>query len=115
MAALEAREAHLTTEVLELLKQNGKLLEAERENRVEVDALRKELGQVQKPLEDAKLRLVELEGLQEKLDELKGKAAGLKVEMGELKTKVSKAKKVDVVEVKKLDTCKLALNCYPVP
>lgn len=41
MATLKAREACITTEVVELLKQNRKLLEVKRENRPEVDALRK--------------------------------------------------------------------------
>lgn len=44
MAALEERETRLTTEVVELLKQNGKLLEAQKENKVKVDTLKKELG-----------------------------------------------------------------------
>lgn len=46
VATLEEREARLTTEVAEMLKQNEKLLEIKRENKVEMDALRKELGQV---------------------------------------------------------------------
>lgn len=49
MIVLEAREAHLTNEVIELLMQNNELLKVERENRAEADVLRKEIGQLQKP------------------------------------------------------------------
>lgn len=40
---MEVRKVHLTIKIAELLKQNGALLKMERENRVEVDAVRKEI------------------------------------------------------------------------
>lgn len=43
---LEEKEACLITKVVGLLKQNGELLKMERENKTEMDILRKELGQV---------------------------------------------------------------------
>lgn len=67
IVALVAREARLTTIVVELLKQNGELLEVERESRAEMDTLRKKIDQALKTLEDARLKLVDMEGLQGKL------------------------------------------------
>lgn len=49
--------------MVELLKQNGELLEVEKRDKVERDALKGEFGQVQKALDDTKLKLVDLEGL----------------------------------------------------
>lgn len=43
MATLEKREACLTNEVTELLKQNANLLEIERESRTEANNLRRKL------------------------------------------------------------------------
>lgn len=53
MIALEAKEACLTTEV-------AKLLEVERKSMAKVDSLRKELLQMHKCLEDARLKLAEI-------------------------------------------------------
>lgn len=63
MAALKAREAYLTAEVVKLLKQNGELLEVEKRDKVERDTLKREFGQVQNALDNTRLRLVDLEGL----------------------------------------------------
>lgn len=45
MATLEARKATLTIEVADLLKQNDKLLEDKRKDKVEIDSLKKMLGE----------------------------------------------------------------------
>lgn len=65
---------------------------------------------MQKGLKDARLKLAEIEDLQEKLDKLKGRAMGLEAKVNKLKTKMSDAKKVSITEFKELDTYKLALN-----
>lgn len=61
-------------------------------------------------MEDAKLKLANLEGLQRKLDKLNVKAVGLKTEVVELKLKVAKAKEVGITEFKELEAYKLMLN-----
>lgn len=58
MTVLKAREAILTTEVVDLLKQNGKLLKDGRKDKVDIDALKKELGKAQKSLDHTRLRLM---------------------------------------------------------
>lgn len=63
MAALEAMEACLTAKVAKLLKQNEELLEVKKKDKIEVDALKKEVGQVQKAWDDSGLKLVDLKGL----------------------------------------------------
>lgn len=82
----------------------------ERESKVEVDALIREIEQVQKALEDAKLKLVEMESLQANLDKLNTKVIGLETEVDELKTKVSEVKEVGIIEFKESDAYKLVLN-----
>lgn len=47
MATLEAREVTLTTEVVVLLKQNSELLEEGRQDKVKINALKKEQGEAQ--------------------------------------------------------------------
>lgn len=42
MASLEAREARLTTKMAKLFEQNRELLEVERKDKREVDALKRE-------------------------------------------------------------------------
>lgn len=49
MAALETRKAHLTTEVVELLKQNREVLEVAKKDKVEVDALKIEVDRCRRP------------------------------------------------------------------
>lgn len=44
MVALEALKACLITEVAELLKRNGELLEAEKKGKAKVDTLKGEVG-----------------------------------------------------------------------
>lgn len=44
MAAFEAREACLMTEVADLLKQNKELVEVRKKDKLEIDALKREFG-----------------------------------------------------------------------
>lgn len=63
MATLEVKEACLTTEVAKLLKQNRELPKIEKKDKAEIIALNKEFRHVQKALNDARLKLVNLKGL----------------------------------------------------
>lgn len=45
-----------------MLKQNGELLEVEKKDKTEMDALKREFGQMQKALDGARLRLKDLKG-----------------------------------------------------
>lgn len=44
MATVEARDAYLTIEVVDLLKLNRKLFEAQKKDKAEIDNLKKEFG-----------------------------------------------------------------------
>lgn len=83
---------------MDLLKQNGKLLEAGKKDKVEVNALKKEFGKVKKSIEDSRLRLVDLEDLHRKMDELKDIVEGLDTQVGELTTKVVEAKEISIAK-----------------
>lgn len=56
------------------------------------------------------MKLVDMEGLEEKLNELQVKVVGLEAKVEELKTKVSETKKVNIDNFKESNTYKLALN-----
>lgn len=64
-----------------LLKHNKELLEAVRKNKAKVDALRIGLGQMQKALEEGRLKLIQVEELQGKLNKLNERAIGLKTKV----------------------------------
>lgn len=87
-------------EMVELLKMNGQMLEAEKEKEVKMDALKKELSQVQKDLEKENLKVVQVEELQEKLGQANKKANGLEAEVEQLRWKVEEAKNASVAEYK---------------
>lgn len=76
MAAIEARKANLTIKLVDHLKQNEELLKGKRKDRVGVDALEKELGKVQKSLDNARLILLDLDNLYRNIEEFKGKTEG---------------------------------------
>lgn len=57
VATLEERKACLTTKMMQLLKNNKQMLKAERDKEAEIKALKKKLGQVQKELKKAKLKV----------------------------------------------------------
>lgn len=61
-------------------------------------------------MDDTKLRLVDLEGLQGKLDKLNVKAVRLEIEVDKLKLKVIETKEIGIIEIKKSNNYKLALN-----
>lgn len=62
MATLEAKKASLTTKVANLLNQNRELLKGRRKDTVKTDALKKELGEMQKSLDNARFILQEDKG-----------------------------------------------------
>lgn len=55
---------------------------------------------MQKDIEDARVRLADIEDLQEKLDELTMKDVGLDSEVGKLKVKVVEPNKVSIAKFK---------------
>lgn len=113
MATLKEKEAFLTNDVAELLRQNGELLEAEKKSKIEMDNIIGELGLVQKVLENARLKLAEIESLLGKLEELIAKTTELEVKVGELKVKMVEAKKVGIIKFKESNNYKLELNITP--
>lgn len=61
-------------------------------------------------LDNARLRLVDLESLQGKLDKFNMKVVGLEAKVDKLKLKVAEAKEVDISKFKESDAYKLVLN-----
>lgn len=74
------------------------LLEIERESRTEINNLMREFEQVQKALKKTRHKLIDMEVLQGKLEELNAKAVRLEAEVNELKAKMAKSKEVDIAK-----------------
>lgn len=72
----------------------------EKKDKAKIDALKRELRQVHMALDNAKLRLAELEGLHKKLNELKVEVMGLETKVDGIKSKVAKAKGIGITNLR---------------
>lgn len=62
------------------------------------------------PLESTEHKLVDIEGLQDKLDRFNAKTIGLEAKVIGLKAKMTETKEINIAEFKEFDAYKLEFN-----